>query len=143
MSTQEKQYQVMLAKNDDYARIILSSALSKKETWTAYYAFYLPRITFIIPNCYFNEVQLDKIQWKATHATLAKGGYVSTMPRAAVYGPHKFGGITMRPLWVEQIVEQVKIIVKHFQCPGDCSIMLRITYAWAQLNSGMGFHLLE
>jgi hypothetical protein len=49
----------------------------------------------------------------------------------------------MRPLWVEQIVEQVKTVVKHFRCPGDCSILLRITYAWAQLNSGMGFHLLE
>jgi hypothetical protein len=64
------------------------------------------------------------------------------MPRTVVYGPHKFGGITMRPLWVEQLVEQVKTVVKHLRCPGDCGIMLRITLAWAQLNSGMGFHLL-
>ena len=49
----------------------------------------------------------------------------------------------MRPLWVEQVIQQVQTIVKHIRCSGDCNMMFRITFCWAQLNTGMGFALLE
>ena len=74
LRTQEKQYEVMLKTNNEYAHIILSSPVSRRENWMAYYAVFLPRNTFILPTCYFNCQQLDHIQMKATHAMLGKGG---------------------------------------------------------------------
>jgi exonuclease III len=143
LRTQKKQYEVMLTKSNEYARTILSSPVTRKETWTAYYAVYLPRNTFILPTSYFTMKQLNRIQMRATSATLAKGGYVSTMPRAVVFGPAQYSGMAMRQLWVEQLVQQTQTIVKHIRCPGDCNLMFRIALSWAQLSTGMGFHLLE
>ncbi len=34
-------------------------------------------------------------------------------------------------------------IVQCMRCPGDCNKMFRIAIAWAQLSTGMGFHLLQ
>ena len=133
----------MLQKSQEYARVILSIPVTRHETWTAYYAVFLPRNTFILPTCYFLKRQLDKIQMKVIQATLAKGGYVSSMARAIVFGPNLCGGISMQPLWVEQINQQIPTVLKHLQCPGDCGTMFRITFAWAQINTGMGFQLLE
>ena len=49
----------------------------------------------------------------------------------------------MRPLWVEQLIQQVQTVVKHLRCEGDCNLMFRIAFFWAHLNTGMGFELLE
>jgi hypothetical protein len=38
-------------------------------------------------------------------------------------------------------VQQVQTVVKHIRCPGDCNIMMRIALSWAQLSTGMGFHV--
>jgi hypothetical protein len=98
---QLKQYDILFQKSNEYARTILSSPLTRRETWTAYYAVFLPRTTFVLPTSYFSRRQLDCIQMKMTHATLAKGGYVCTMSRAVAFGPLLYRGITMPPLWVE------------------------------------------
>ncbi len=49
----------------------------------------------------------------------------------------------MRTLWGEQLIQQVQTVIKHIRCDGDHNIMFRIAFMWAQLNTGMGFHLLE
>ncbi len=51
--------------------------------------------------------------------TLAGDGCESTMARSVAYGSQQYGG------------------------PGDCNIMFRITFAWAQQSKGMGLHRLK
>jgi hypothetical protein len=143
LRTQKKQYSVLLDKNNEYARVILSSAVSTRENWTAYYGVFMQRNTFVLPTCYFSKDQLDNLERRAVSATLAKGGYCSKMPRDVTNGPQRYGGLGMRPLWVEQLVSQTQTVIKHIRCPGDCNLMLRIALAWAQLSTGMGFALLE
>ncbi len=87
--------------------------------------------------------QLHHVQKKMTSTSLSKRGCSPKTPRAVVFGPHLYGGLAMRPLWVEQIIQQSQIVIKHLRCPGDCNKMFRIALTWAQLNTGMGFHLLE
>jgi hypothetical protein len=65
------------------------------------------------------------------------------MPRAVVFGPVKYIGMAMQQLWVEQVVQQTQTALKHIWCPGDCNLMFRIALSWAQLSTGMGFHILE
>ena len=66
-----------------------------------------------------------------------------TLPRAIANGPNFYGGIAMQPLWVKQLVQQTQTIVKHLRSSGDCNSLFRIALYWAQINTGMGFHLLE
>jgi hypothetical protein len=45
----------------------------------------------------------------------------------------QLGGIAMYPFWVEKLAQQVQTVVKHMR--------FRIAFSWAQLSTGMGFHL--
>ncbi len=139
---QKKQETALRARSDNYARIIMSSAVSRRDNWTAYYAIYQTGTTFVLPTSYFAKKQLDRIEMKAVAATLTKGGYVSKFPRKVVFGPQRYGGLGMRMLWSEQLVLQVQLLIKHLRCPSECQQMLNINLAWAQLGTGMGFPIL-
>jgi exonuclease III len=138
---QVKQIEVLTAKSNEYARTIMASPITRRDNWTAYHAIYLPRMTFVLPTSYLEGKTLKKVEMRAVGATLCKGGFVPTFPRKVAEGPNMYGGITMRPLDIEQLIQQVQTILKHLRCPGENQDMLRITISWAQLETGMGFSL--
>jgi hypothetical protein len=105
---------VLLTADNEYARIIMSSPVTRRDNWSAYYAVFLPRNTFILPTSYFTHKQLYRLQMKTTQATLAKGGFVSTMARAIVYGPMIYGGVTPVPLAVKNFTR------KGWGCRAGC-----------------------
>jgi hypothetical protein len=140
---QVKQAAVLEDKSNEYARTVMASPLTRVDNWTAYHSIYLPRMTFVLPTSYLTEKRLKKIEQRAVAATLCKGGFVTTFPRAVANGPHLYGGIAMHPIKYEQLVEQTKTVLKHLRCPGESNDMLRIALAWAQLETGMGFSLLD
>jgi hypothetical protein len=140
---QKKQIDVLTTKSNEYARSILASPVTRRDNWSAYYAIYLPKMTFVLPTSHLSAKQFKQIEKRAVAATLVKGGFVSTFPHAVAYGPNRYGGIAMRPLKTEQVVEHAKLILKHLRCAGENHDMLNITLAWAQLATGMGFPLLE
>ena len=139
---QKKQAAELELKNNEYGRTIMASPIQQKDNWSAYHAIYLPKMTFVLPTCYLDDKQLHKIEKRAISATLCKGGFVSSFPRKVAFGPHKYGGIAMRPLRIEQLIQQVQMVIKHLRCPGQCHSLLRIMLVWAQLGTGMGFPLL-
>jgi hypothetical protein len=49
----------------------------------------------------------------------------------------------MRPLKIEQLIQQVITVMKHLRCPGENHDMLRIMLSWAHLATGMDFSLLK
>jgi hypothetical protein len=63
---------------------------------------------FVLPTSYLLEGQLYKIDQRAISATLCKGGFVTTFPRKVVFGPERYGGIAMRPLTIEQLIQQIQ-----------------------------------
>ncbi len=81
---------MILKNNNEYARIILSSPVTRQDNWTAYYAIFLSRNTFILPAFYFSIKQLDCLHEGNPHHLLAKGGYMSMISRAVAYGPHLY-----------------------------------------------------
>jgi hypothetical protein len=95
---QVKQTKVLEHKSNQYARTMMASPVTRVDNWTAYYAIYLPKMTFVLPTCYISEKKLDKIEQRAVGATLTKGGFVSSFPRKVAFGPVRYGGISMRPL---------------------------------------------
>jgi hypothetical protein len=140
---QIKQVSVLTDKSTEYSQTVMSSPVTRVDIWTAYFAIYLPRMTFVLPTSYILERKLYKIDQRGISATLSKGGFVSTFPRRVVFGPERFGGIAMRPPTIEQLVQQVQTVLKHLRCPGECHGMMSIVLTWAQLRTGMGFSLLN
>lgn len=110
---QVKQVAELTEKSNDYARTILASPVTRGDNWTAYHAVYLPRMTFVLPTSYLSEKMLYNIERKAIDATLCKGGFVSSFPRKVAFGPHRYGGIAMRPLKIEQLSQQIQTVLKH------------------------------
>jgi hypothetical protein len=49
----------------------------------------------------------------------------------------------MRPMKIEQLVQQSQAVLKHLRCQGENHDMLLIMMAWAQLATGMSFQLLS
>ena len=49
----------------------------------------------------------------------------------------------MRPLMIEQLIQQILAVLKHLRCPGECHGMLCFALEWAQVGPGMGFPLLN
>jgi hypothetical protein len=86
---------------------------------------------------------MHRIEKRAVAATLSKGGFVYSFSRQVVFGPQLYGGIAMRTLIIEQLVQQVQAVIKHLRCEGENHDMLRITLSWAQLGTGVGFALLQ
>ena len=139
---QTRQVAELQIKCNEYSRTIMASPLTRVDNWTAYYAIYLPRLTFVLPTSYIPASTLKRIEQRAVGATLCKGGFVSTFPRKVAFGPNKYGGNDMRPLDIEQLVQQTQTILKHLRSQGENNDMLRITLSWAQTATGMSFPLL-
>jgi hypothetical protein len=133
---QVKQIEELSTKSNKYARTIMASPVAQGNNWTAYHTIYLPKMTFVLLTSYIPEAQLKKANIGQLVQPCAKGGFISSFPRAVVFGPQRYGGIAMRP-------EQTKTILKHLHCAVENQAMLRIMLAWAQLETGMGFALLE
>ena len=73
---QKKQAQELEDKSNEYARTIMASPITHVDNWSAYYAIYLPKMTFVLPTSYLPEKQLKRIELRAQGATLCKGGFV-------------------------------------------------------------------
>jgi hypothetical protein len=136
---QIKQADELEQKSNDYAQVIMASPVTRVDNWSAYYAIYLTKMSFALPTNYLTKKRLKKIEQRAIGATLCKGGFVSTYSGQVAFGPQLYGGKAMRPIKIEQLIQQVQAVMKHLRCPGE----IRIAFAWAQLATGMGFALFE
>jgi hypothetical protein len=140
---QTAQYTALLKTSNEFARTIPSSAMSKREAWTAYFSFYLPKICYVLNTSFLTEAQLQDIQKKATTALFRKCEFNRNTATAVKFGPRRLGGIGFRGLYTEQSVLLMCMVLKHLRIPGQANTLIQIALAWAQLASGVGFPILE
>jgi hypothetical protein len=140
---QSAQYDALLKTSNEFARTIQSSAVSKREAWTAYFSFYLPKMCYVLNTSFLTETQLKGIQKKETTALFRKSGFNRNTATAVKFGPPRLGGIGFRGLYTEQAVLLMCMVLKHIHIPGQANTLIRIALAWAQLASGVGFPILE
>jgi hypothetical protein len=126
---QYAQYDALLTTSDEFARIIQSSAMSKREAWTAYFSFYLPKMCYVLNTSFLSEVQLTEIQKKTTTALFRKCGFNRNTSTAVKFGPLRLGGIGFRGLYTKQSLLLTCMIIKHLRIPGQAHTLLRIALA--------------
>jgi hypothetical protein len=141
---QTAQFNSLMKISREFARVIQSTALSKREAWTAYFSFYLPKMTFVLNTLFLSEKQLLSIQKHATRALFRKCGFNGNTVNAVKFDPPRIGGIGLRFLYTEQSLLSTCMLVKHLRIvPGQAHLMYQIMISWAQLATGVGFPILE
>ena len=138
---QNKQYEVLLKKCQDHARIISTSALTRREAWTYYFSMYLTSVSYPLPVCHFTFKQLEELEKQFLPAMIAKCRYNRYTSRAVLSGPSLYSGGNFRPLSTEQGVAQLMYFLKHWTHPLDPGQLLRIAVAWAQVNTGVSYSI--
>jgi hypothetical protein len=85
-----------------YARRITSSPLDKRDVWIAYFACFIPAITFTFSVTHHSAQKLCKLQSAPTRATLMKLGFNRNTAHAVAYGPSRYGALGLQDWSVEQ-----------------------------------------
>jgi hypothetical protein len=82
-----------------YTRRLLSSPLDQRDTWIAYFACFIPAITYTFSVTHHSPRKLRRLQSPPTRATLMKLGFNRNTAHAVAYGPSYYGGLGLRD-WV-------------------------------------------
>ena len=143
-NSNRQQYRALQAKCDDFARVINTSQLSKRESRVFYQAIYKLSVGYVLPVSYFTFDELDKIQRKAHRAMVSHCGYNANTAKAIVYGPQYLGGAAFFHLYDIQGLGQVENFLKFWRRPkSPQGRMLRITMAWAQMCAGLSLSIFQ
>ena len=144
ISNQKPQYQALLAKCKDFARIVKCGYLTRRDTHVLYWAIYKLSVGFALPICYFTEKELDKIQSSSHRQMVAHCGYNRNTDKIIIYAPYFLGGCAFFHLYDVQGYGQVKLFVKFWRSPNtqNGKMLLRIAMAWAQYSAGTGVFIL-
>ena len=144
ISNQQPQYDELMSKCNDFARIIGCSHFTRRETHTFYWAIYKLSVGYVLPTCHFSEKQLKQIQNKAHRTMTSHCGYNRNTAATVLYAPQYVGGAGFFHLYNDQGCGQVKMFMKFWRSskttPGK---LLRITLAWAQYCAGTSKPILE
>jgi hypothetical protein len=119
-------YKALFDTASQFSARVLCSNLSRRDTWVAYFAVFVPSMTYTLPVSHHSQKRLTRLQSAATRATLMK-----------------HGGLGFRDLFLEQGIGQVEILVRHLHANSTLGILIRFTLAWWQLVVGVSYPLLE
>jgi hypothetical protein len=86
---------VLQANASNYARRVLTSPLSKRDAWIAYYAIFIPSITYTFLVTHHSDKRLCKLQSASTRSTRSKIGYNRNTPYAVVFGPTLYNALAI------------------------------------------------
>ena len=130
------QLQALTIQSDAYAKMIFTSPCNRMDSWFFYTAIYLKSIGYVLPNCFFLDKALKKVQQPALRAFLAKCGFNRNTHRAIVFAPIRFGGSGFIHLYFLQGEGQILTFLKHWRTATEASTLLRIAVSWTQLHVG-------
>jgi hypothetical protein len=132
-------YQQLLQTSQQFARRIASSPLSKRDAWIAYFAVYLPQMTYTLTLTAHPPNKLRKLQSSAVRATLNNMGFNRNTPRVVVFGPCLQAGLSLRNLATEQGVALFVMRLHHLHTDTAQGKLLSIALAWWHLVTGTSF----
>ena len=134
-STDNSQFQALRKKNQEHARVVASSPLSRTDVW-AYYAIYLPSMTYVFPSSSLSVEHCDQLQKEFKKVFLPKYGYNRHTPNAVVFGNSDFGGLGLRTLSIERGIAQIYGLLACLRSNGVASQLATIMLGWGQMLAG-------
>jgi hypothetical protein len=103
----------------------------------AYEIFYIPALQYSLNITAINQIDMEKIQAKATSAFLAAQGFNRHMPREVMYAPAFYQGVGMRHLFDLQGANSTQLLLQEVNSK-------QTTTSWMiQMEMGIGKHILD
>jgi hypothetical protein len=134
---------VLMNKGLTFSRRLIASPLSKRDVWIAYFAIFVPAMTYTFPVTHHSTKSLTKIQSGPTRSTLMKLDFNRNTAKAVAFGPTRYLGLGLRDLAVEQGIAGITLLIRHLQAATSQGILMMIIVSWWQLLLGTSFALLE
>ena len=141
--TQKEQYRQLKQRIDETVAFLWKVPLSRSESWTFYFAYYLPSVTYPLSSSHFTSSQLDSVQRKVLCILLARCGYNRNMKRAVVFGPKEYGGAGFLRLYDHQGICQVTSFLQHWRKNTVVGQLLRVLVNWCNYSVGMSTSVLS
>ncbi len=141
--TQKEQYRQLKTKSDNLTSFLWTCPLTCLETWTFYYACYLPSVGYPLPCSSLTRTQLNNVQRRAMSIIVPRCGFNRNTKREILYGPLELGGASFRHLYVQQGIGQVSLFIKHWRMNSTAGKLLRIAVGWFQQQVRTSYSILE
>jgi hypothetical protein len=126
-----------------FAARLLRSDLSKQDAWIAYFAVFVPSMTYSLPVSHHSKKKLRELQSIPTRSVLMKTGFNCNTSHRVVFGPSWYGGLGFRDLFVEQGISQVELLISYLRAASPQGQLFRIAIAWWQLVVSVSYPLLQ
>jgi hypothetical protein len=126
-----------------YSHRLFKSGLSTFEVWLAYFACFLPAMSFTFAVCCFTEAELNTLQKAPVRATLARIGINRNTSRDIVFGSSLYGGLGFQHLFVEQGIAQLQLLIRHLRADTSQGSLMLIGLSWWHLIAGYSSPLWE
>ena len=141
--TQAAQYRQLHKQSEALTTFLWRCPLTKLETWTFYFACYLPSMSYPLACSSLSRQRLDQVQRRAMSIIVPRCGFNRNTKREILYGPIELGGANFRHLYVEQGIGQVELFLKHWRLNSTAGKLLRIAVGWFQVQVGTSTSFLE
>jgi hypothetical protein len=133
----------LMAKGLTFSRRLVSSSLSKQDTWIAYFAVFVLAMIYTFAVTHHSTTKLRKIQSAPTRSTLMKLGFNRNMALTVAHGPARYGALRLRKLPIKQGIAGITILIRHLRARTHQDSLVLISLVWWQLVSGLSTPLLE
>jgi hypothetical protein len=137
------QLTALSGKATTYTQRLYKSGLDPSEVWLAYFACFLPAMTFTFAVASFTSAQLKSLQQSATRATLAKLGLNRNISRDIAFGSPLYGGLGLSNLVTEQGIAQLQLLMRHLRAGAPQGTLFLIDLSWWHLVAGFSTPLWE
>jgi hypothetical protein len=138
------QIEVLLKeKMDKLAGRLLTSSLSFDNVRVFYQSIYIPTIRYVLPALSVKEKQLEEIQTLSIEALLIRKGFNRNFPRRITHGPLSWGGLGILDIKTEGGLSQIKELRHALYGDSEPNKLMMYSLKYSQIESGLGFHLLE
>jgi hypothetical protein len=141
--TQVEQFRKLKDKSDSITTFLWSTPVTRSETALFYHACYIPAVCYPLTCSHFTFLQLSQIQQRAMSIILARSGFNRNTKKEILYGPIELGGAGFHHLYQKQSHQQVMYFLRHWRLKSEVGRMLRCAMAWAQVNVGVSYPILE
>jgi hypothetical protein len=109
------QLRILKANSDVFSKLVATSPCNRTDLWFFYLAIYLKSIGYVLPNCFYEERELTKVQQLALRAFLAKCGFNRNTHHSIVFAPIRFGGCGFFALYLIQGEGQILQFLTHWR----------------------------
>ena len=140
---QTPEYKHRLKQMKEKATKLKHAFLTRREAYIAYITRVIPAVTYPFALTRFTVKQCSDLAKVIEKVILPKMGINRNFPKAALYGPHEYGGMAFQSIETIQDQKMITHWIRHLRWGKEIGNDFKITLSAAQLISGLTTPILD